>query len=104
MLGQTVVAQRIVYEGIQKSGGPTNVEMTSDLLKSVRASHKKYKAASDEKASLQSQAQKKIVEKRKAALDFKDVVAKKKAAVSVMQSEISSYDTMIMSLQEKLRK
>jgi hypothetical protein len=104
MLGETVVAQRIVYEGIQKSGGPTNVEINVDMMKSVRASHKKYKVASDEKAKNQSQAQKKIIEKRKATLELKDVVAKKKAAVSVMQSEISSYDAEIMSLHEKIRK
>ena len=37
----------------------------------------------------QSEAQKKIVEKRKATLELKEVVAKKKALLSEMQSEIN---------------
>ena len=104
MFGETIVAQRFVHEAIQKVGGTTKVEITNEMIKSVKASHKRFNSANEEKKKCQSEAQKKIVEKRKATLELKEVVAKKKALVSEMQSEISSYDTQIVALQEKLRK
>ena len=104
MLEETIVSQRLAYEGVQKAGGPTKVEITDDLMKSVRYSHKRFAASNEEKKKRQSVAQKKIGEKRKATIELKEVVARKKAAVSEMQSEISGYDVVITALHEKLRK
>ena len=67
----------------------------------VKASHKQFNAANEEKKKCQSESQKKILEKSKATLELKEVVVKKKA---FMQSEITSCDTQIIALQEKLRK
>ena len=80
------------------------MQITNELMKSVKASHKRFNAANEEKKTCQSEAQKKIVEKRKATLELKEVVAKKKALLSEMKSEITSCDTQIIALQEKLRK
>ena len=104
MYGETIVAQRFVHEAIQKVGGTTKIEITNEMMKSVKASYKKFNSANEEKKKCQLEAQKKTVEKRKATLELKEVVAKKKALVSEMQSEISSFDTQIVALQEKLRK
>ena len=97
-------AKTFIHEAIQKVGGTANVQITNELMKSVKASHKRFNAANEEKKTCQSEAQKKIVEKRKATLELKEVVAKKKALLSEMQSEITSCDTQIIALQEKLRK
>ena len=72
--------------------GTTKVEI-SEMIKSVKASYKKFNAAKVEKKKCQSEAHKKIVEKRKATLELKEVEAKKKALVSEMQSEITRFDT-----------
>ena len=104
MYGETIVAQRFVHEAIQKVGGTTKIEITNEMMKSVKASYKKFNSANEEKKKCQLEAQKRTVEKRKATLELKEVVAKKKALVSEMQSEISSFDTQIVALQEKLRK
>ena len=65
------------------------MQITNELVKSVKASHKRFNAANEEKKKCQSEAQKTIVEKRKATLELKEVVAKKKALLSEMQSEIN---------------
>ena len=104
MFGETIVAQRFVHEAIQKAGGTTKVEITNEMIKNVKASYKKFNSANEEKKKWQSEAQKKILEKRKATLELKEVEAKKKAVGSEMKSEITSFDTHIIALQEKLRK
>ena len=104
MFGETIVAQRFVHEAIQKAGGTTKVEITNEMIKSVKASYKRFNSANEEKKKCQSEAQKKIVEKRKTTMELNEVVAKKKALVNEMQSEITSFDTQIIALQEKLRK
>ena len=74
------------------------------MIKSVKASYKKFNSANEEKKKCQWEAEKKIIEKRKATLELKEVEAKKKALVHETQSEITSFDTQIIAQQEKLRK
>ena len=104
MLEESIVSQRIVYEGVHKAGSAEDVEITPEMLKAVKASHRTYKAAHEEKQKRQSAGQKRQLMKRKVTLELKNAVAKKKAAVDDLKSKITQFDPEIHSLQEQLKK
>ena len=101
MLEETIVSQRIVYKGVHRSGGPTKVEITPEMLKMVGTSHRRYKAACTEKAKQQSEGQKRLAKKRKATIDMKNDVVRKKAIVDDVKGKIMQFDAKIYSLQEQ---
>uniref|UniRef100_A0A915JTU7 Uncharacterized protein n=1 Tax=Romanomermis culicivorax TaxID=13658 RepID=A0A915JTU7_ROMCU len=45
----SLINQRMVYDSIKHHGGPSNIDITKELLKSVKASSSRYKSALDEK-------------------------------------------------------
>lgn len=49
MLERTVVAQRIVYNALQRYGGPTSVPISRQLLNQARSNHSAYKLYLEEK-------------------------------------------------------
>ena len=104
MLEESIVSQRIVYEGVHKAGSAEDVEITPEMLKAVKASHRTYKAAHEEKQKRQSDGQKRQLMKRKVTLELKNAIAKKKAAVDDLRSKITQFDSEIHSLQEQLKK
>ena len=105
MLKETIVSQRLVYEGIHRTGGSaTDVAITPEMLKMVKASHKRFKAAQEEKRRHQSEGQKRLAMKRKMTLDVKKAVASKKAIVEDLQGKIHQFDAEISTLQEQLIK
>ena len=104
MLEETIVSQRIVYEGVQKAGGPTKIEVTPDMMKMVKNSHRTYTNAMSEKNKKQSEGQKRIAEKRKATVELKQVIARKKVAVDDLKATISSFDVELTALQEEISK
>ena len=103
MAEETIVAQRITYEGIHKAGGATKVNITGEMMKMVRNSHRLYAAEKKKKQEMQAERQKRIIEKRKATVALKQVFAKKKAALDEMKTKmgekISQFDSEITSLQ-----
>lgn len=80
MLAETIVTQRIVYEAVQKAGGPVKVSITLELMNMVKNSYKTY--AQEEKKRQQSDAQKRVVQKRKATVDLSNAVANKEISSS----------------------
>ena len=104
MLAETIVIQRIVHDAVQKAGGPTKVAITSGFMKIIKNSHRTYTAAKDEKKQQKSDAQKRVVEKRKATVELQNAVANKKAVVEELKNRINMFDSEIYALQEKLRK
>ena len=82
MLAETIVTQRIVYEAVQKAGGPVKVSITLELMNMVKNSYKTYTHAQEEKKRQQSDAQKRVVQKRKATVDLSNVVANKEISSS----------------------
>ena len=46
---ESVVAQRQVYDGIHNQGGVLNVDITKEMMRSVRVSHSRYTEALKEK-------------------------------------------------------
>ena len=45
MLESTVVAQRLVYEGIERVGGMTKVDVTPEMVAKVKAAHRTMQGA-----------------------------------------------------------
>uniref|UniRef100_A0A915JKV8 Uncharacterized protein n=1 Tax=Romanomermis culicivorax TaxID=13658 RepID=A0A915JKV8_ROMCU len=45
----SLINQRMVYDSIKHHGDPSNIDVTKELLKSVKASSSRYKSALDEK-------------------------------------------------------
>ena len=60
---------------------PTKVVIDRELLKMAKDSYRQYAAVQELKKQQQSEAQKHVQEKRKATIDLKNAVAKKKAVV-----------------------
>ena len=87
MMEQSIVAQRLVYEGIQHAGGAVKVEITPEMMKMVNSSHRSMVAANKEANLETSDAQKKRIHKRKLH-PIDDAVAEKKKLVEV-QEEVS---------------
>ena len=104
MLEESIVSQRITYEGVHKAGSAEDVEITPEMFKAVKASHRTYKAAHEEKQKRQSAGQKRQLMKRKVTLELKNAIAKKRAAIDDLRSKITQFDSEIYSLQEQLKK
>ena len=48
MKEQSLVVQRIVYEGVMNEGGPIKADINSNMIKSVRLASNRYKFALEE--------------------------------------------------------
>ena len=103
MLESTVFAQRLVYEGIERAGGVTKVEVTPEMVAKVKAAHRTMEAAKKDADKETSEAQKKRIEKRKLQLSLNNVAAAKKNALENMQAKIESYDAEISSIRSQLK-
>ena len=105
---KTVIAQRIVYEGIHRAGGPAQVNLTDELLRAVRNSHRQYIADQKKMEEQKSEGQKRLAAKRKATCDLNKAVAEKKKVVDDMKKKlrdtINQFDAEISTLQEKADK
>ena len=105
---KTIVGQRLVYEGVQKEGGPNEVEITGEMMKLVRSSHRMYDTESKEKQKKQTEGKKRLIEKGRATMALNQVFAPKKALVADMKTKmnekIAQFDADITSLQEKVAK
>ena len=60
------------------------------MLKMVGTSHRRYKSVCTEKGKQQSEGQKRLAEERKATIDMKKSVARKKAIVDDMKVKLCS--------------
>ena len=60
-----------------------------ELMKMVKNFYRTYTAAKDEKKQQKSDAQKRVVEKRKATVELQNAVANKKAVVEELKNRIN---------------
>ena len=104
MLTESVISQRLVYEAVSKAGGATEVDITDEMVKKVRNSHRLFNTEQEEKKKKQSEGQKKMAEKRKMNASLKKAVEMKKAKVDEMKEAIWTMDKDIFELQEQLKK
>ena len=72
---ESLVAQRMVYDAVRAGGGPLEMPIGADLIKSAKLSHKRYKEALERK----SDADKKI------AMEAKNSAAKAKEKLQLLE-------------------
>ena len=93
MLEESIVSQRIVYKGVHKAGSAEDVEITPELLKAVKASHRTYKAAHEEKQKRQNSGQKRQLRKGKLPWNLKMLLRRKK--LLLMISGVKSHSLIL---------
>ena len=65
MLESIAIAKSLVYEGIERAGGVTKVEVTPEMVAKVKAAHRTMQAAKKDADKETSEAQKKRTKKKK---------------------------------------
>ena len=77
MKQESVVAQRIVHEGIMKEGGVLKVDIKSKILNFVRRSSSVYELALEENLKMQTEGEKRREERKRISREINDAVSKK---------------------------
>ena len=96
----SMVAQRIVYEGLAEGGCPEHADINNVMLKSVSQAHGKYMLELKENQSKQTAGEKKRGERKRASKELSDATAAKKAAIDSVKQAINSCDGNIESLKK----
>ena len=100
---ESVVAQRVVYDGIQSVGGIMNINIDKKLLQYVRGSRARYmdelKRKREQKAKDESQND----ERKRAAQTLKMLKSKKAKVLQAAAAETSSLDTQIAELEKAVK-
>jgi hypothetical protein len=103
-LAHSIVSQRIVYEAVSKAGAAVDVDITPEMIKDVRKSHKLFNIKQKEKQRSRSENQKKVMEKKRKTNELKKAVAEKKAKLDEMKEQVKEFDRDIIKLQAELKK
>ena len=81
------MAQRQVFDGIQSSGGTSEVVITPCMMSYVRSSYSRYSDALKRKKEAQSEEEKKRVQKREATQKIKELKAKRSKLTAKLLAE-----------------
>ena len=82
MKDESLVAQRIVFDGIQHDGGYLKVNISQDILCYVFNSGKAYENAKEENCKRKTEAENQKVEKKTLSIELKKLRKCKKAAIA----------------------
>ena len=104
MKNESLVAQRIVFDGIQHDGGYLKVNISQDMLCYVRNSHKAYENAKEENGKRQTEAENQKVEKQRLSIELKKLKECMKAATTAASKSMEAFDAKIFAIEKKLRK
>ena len=99
---ESVIAQRLVYEGVKEEGGVLEVDINASMRKYVRQASSKAKAAAADKAKQKTEGDIRREERKRISKELNEATSAKKAAVESMKDKISSYDDTIKKLKKKL--
>ena len=102
MKEQSLVAQRIVYEGVMNEGGPIKADINSNMIKSVRLASNRYTFALEENKQKQTEGEKRRQERKRITKEINEATASKKRALDSINRTISSYDEQVQNLKKKL--
>ena len=102
MKEQSLVAQRIVYEGVMTEGGPIKADINSVMMKSVKQASRRYRLALEENKQKQTEGEKKREERKRITKEINEATAAKKKALQSIIYTISTYDDKIEQLKKKL--
>lgn len=96
----SIVAQRIVFDGIAEAGGIYNCQINKDMLLSMRNANNYWKQALDNQRSRQSAEENRKANKRKAALMAKELEEKKKRLILESQKAVADLEEQIKTLKK----
>ena len=102
MKEQSLVSQRIVYEGVMNKGGPIKADISSNIIKSVRLASNRYQFALEENKQKQTEGEKTREERKRITKKINEATATQKRALDSINKTISSYDEQIQNLKKKL--
>ena len=102
MKEQSLVARRIVYEGVMTEGGPIKADINSVMMKSFKQSSRRYRLALEENKQKQTEGEKKREERKRITKEINEATAAKKKALQSINYTISTYDDKIEQLKKKL--
>ena len=102
MKEQSLVAQRIVYEGVMTEGGPIKADINSAMMKSVRQASRRCRLALEENKQEQTEGEKKREERKRVTKEINEATPAKKKALLSINYTISTYDNKIEQLKKKL--
>lgn len=86
---ESLVAQRMVYDSVQTSGGLAGLNIDKSMLQFVRCAHRRYQEALECKRKAATEEDKKAAAKRKANDQIKSLLEnKKKLAASAAQESL----------------
>lgn len=99
----SVVAQRVVYDSIQAAGGIMNVTIDKSMMQYVRSARSAYMEELKKKREKDSEMNRKLEERKRAAEIIKTLKAKKAKLMTTAASEASLIDSEIAEM-EKMTK
>ena len=99
---ESVMAQRQVYDGIHNEGGVLNVNITKEMMHSVRVSHSRYTEALKEKRLKYSEEEKRKAKKRSINSRMKELKAKKRRLADETEHQKREIDYELKILSNKL--
>ena len=95
---QSLIAQRLVYDGVKSSGGPNVVEVTKEMRSHAKLARGRYRAAIEARATKENEIRiRKMAEKRKRA-QVKVLEAKKQKLSKDTASAFKALDEQIRLL------
>ena len=104
MKNESLVAQRIVFYGIQCDGGYLKVSISQSMLRYVCNSCKAYENAKEENCKRQTEAENQKVEKKRLSTELKKLKECKKVATTAASRSIKAFDAKIFVIEGKLKK
>ena len=104
MKENSVVAQKIVYEGIKKESGVLQVNVTKQMITDVKNAWRYAKAAEDANRENQTAGDARREQQKRLSKEINDTIAAKKKAAQAISKITSAYDAKILHLTESLKK
>ena len=80
MENESLVAQRVVFDGTQHDGGSLKVNISQDMFRYVRNSRKAYENAKEENRKWQAKVENQKVEKKRLSIELKKLTECKKSS------------------------
>ena len=98
----SLIAQRVVYDGIIDAGGVLSVNVTKEMMQSVRAARSRYDDALKRHREQASAEMKKSADRKRLAAEIASLETKKKKLMKDMAADKEMIESQIKELNKKL--
>lgn len=104
MKEESMVANRLVYEGVMKEGGVAAVQIGKEMMEEVDKAHKRYAANLELQREQQTCFEKRKQEKRKLTAEMNAAKAAKVLVTEELRAKTTQLDSEIFRLEQELKK